>query len=96
MKKIFVSVLLTAGLSVMSGGSVFGAIPQAYWQYQQPFLDAAAANNTDEIIRLGTEISSLFVNAPNDADKAGILYSTYEKMYPAYEKKEIMKRPLLV
>ena len=87
MKKIFVSVLLTAGLSVMSGGSVFGAIPQAYWQYQQPFLDAAAANNTDEIIRLGTEISSLFVNAPNDADKAGILYSTYEKMYPAYEKK---------
>ena len=83
--KKFGGIFLAAALTLPSVTSVYGAIPRAYWQYQQPFLDAAAAGNKEETVRLGMEISKLFVDAPMDADKAGILYSTYEKMYPCYE-----------
>lgn len=62
------------------------AIPKKYWSYQQPFINAVNAKNNPEIIRLGTEIMKVFQNQPLDKDKAGILYSTYDGMYPAYER----------
>ncbi len=87
--KIFkktVSLFLGCFLAISSIQQVRAEIPKAYWKYQQPFLNAVEAKNDTEIIRLGTEIMNVFKDKPIDKDKAGILYSTYDAMYPVYEK----------
>lgn len=65
----------------------YGAIPQGYWQYMDPFTKAKEAGNGDEIIRIGNEVIGVFASQPLDNDKAAIMYNTYSAMYPAYEKK---------
>ena len=87
--KIFkntVSLFLGCFLAISSIQQVRAEIPKAYWKYQQPFLNAVEAKNDTEVIRLGTEIMNVFKDKPMDKDKAGILYSTYDAMYPVYEK----------
>ena len=89
MKHLYQKLMLAAlsgALAIASTLPAFGQIPKGYWQYQQPFESAREAGNTSEIIRLGNEILPLFTNQPMDNDKAGILYTVSEAMYPAYEK----------
>lgn len=64
---------------------VYAQIPQAYWQYQQPFQNAVASNNKQEILKTSNAIINIFNNLPMDNDKAGILFVTYEALYPIYE-----------
>jgi len=65
---------------------VQAAIPSTYWKYQEKFAKAVESGNTSEAIQLGTEIRKSFSNQTMDKDKAGILYSTYDKLIPIYEK----------
>ncbi len=88
MKKKFkgmVSLGLAATLSLAGIVDCFAQIPQGYWQYQTPFQQAVTAKNNGEILRIGNEVIKLFSSQALDKDKAGILYNTYEKMYPVYE-----------
>lgn len=84
--KPFTVLALATTLACTTPATAFAAIPQGYWQYQQPFADAKAANNPNDILRIGEQIVSLFTDLPMDNDKAGILYTTSEAMYPVYEK----------
>lgn len=74
--------------AVMAAGScmpVFGAIPQAYWQYQDPFQQAIDSGNKEEAIRLGKEIIGVFEGQETDTDKANILNGVYSKLDTVYE-----------
>lgn len=84
--KIGRNLLICSIFSVCTLIPVQAAIPPTYWQYQEPFAKAVESGNTSEAIRLGTEIRKLFSNQAMDKDKAGILYSTYDKLIPIYEK----------
>jgi len=78
-------ILLSTMASIMLSVYAFGAIPNAYWKVQQPFITARNAENNSDIIKYGNEIATIFKDQPLDNDKAGILYSTYDAMYKAYE-----------
>lgn len=78
-------ILLSSIVSIIFSVHAFGAIPNAYWKVQQPFIIAKDEGNNSDIIKYGKEISNIFKDQPLDKDKAGILYSTYDGMYKAYE-----------
>ncbi|MEA5084212.1 MAG: glycosyl hydrolase [Lachnospiraceae bacterium] len=91
MKKIIKKIAVCSTAVAISVSSTYIAkaeIPKGYWKYQESFLNAANAKEDNEIIALGKEIMNVFKDKPMDSDKAGILYSTYEAMYPAYERQE--------
>lgn len=77
---------MAAVMMCSQGFVVNAAIPKGYWSYQQPFANAVSQKNNGEVIRIGTEIMKVFQKQPLDKDKAGILYSTYDGMYTAYER----------
>lgn len=89
MKKIIKGIVVCSMVMAVSVSNTFTAeaeIPKAYWKYQDSFLSAVNAKNDNQIISLGKDIMVVFKDKPMDSDKAGILYSTYEAMYPAYER----------
>lgn len=89
MKKIIKEIAVCSMVMAVSVTSTFivkAEIPKGYWKYQESFLSAVSAKKDNEIIGLGKEIMNVFKDKPMDKDKAGILYSTYDAMYPAYER----------
>ncbi|MDD3570094.1 MAG: glycosyl hydrolase [Lachnospiraceae bacterium] len=89
MKKIIKGIAICSMFMAVSFSSTCIAkadIPKGYWKYQESFLSAVSAKNDNQIINLGKEIMTVFKDKPMDKDKAGILYSTYEAMFPAYER----------
>lgn len=88
MKKVICFLFYTIALSI--GIFAFPSVtqagyPKAYWQFQEPFVQATASNNQDEIIRLGNEIMNVFKYEPASNEKSEILFNTYDKMIPAYQ-----------
>ncbi|MGE4214698.1 MAG: glycosyl hydrolase [Anaerotignaceae bacterium] len=77
---------MAISVSISSAFIANAEIPKGYWKYQEAFLSAVNAKNDNQIISLGKEIMIVFKDKPMDSDKAGILYSTYDAMYPAYER----------
>lgn len=78
-------ILLSIVVSLLFSVCAFGAIPNAYWKVQQPFINARDTENNGDIIKYGKEIITIFKDKPLDKDKAEILYTTYEAMYKAYQ-----------
>lgn len=89
MKTIINKIAICSMVMAFSVSSTYIAnaeIPKGYWKYQESFLSAVSTKNDNQIISLGKEIMNVFKDKPMDKDKAGILYSTYEAMYPVYER----------
>ncbi len=61
--------------------------PSAYWKYHEPYNNAVAAKDTNEIVRLGKDIVNLLANEPYESVIPNLV-NIYRNLYEIYQTNE--------